>query len=215
MLDCWLRRAGARAEFFLVSNNMMDEINQEAIRLGGRPRCFIATKEAVDDLGEDVIFALGNDGARLLKNHFGADPECPCWIADDFDFDQATKTGKTGQTYRLIAYLNDDCLLICVAKQGQIGVPDNEGEQSTPRPPLPEWANQWGKHWAGRRSCGGGPATTEKRTYNGRFLPALSSGLSPQALAGPLRPIGGILLTPPSPLPSEAFGACGLTSSTP
>ncbi len=46
MLESWLRRAGARAKFFLVSNNIMDEINQETIRLGGRPRCFIATKEA-------------------------------------------------------------------------------------------------------------------------------------------------------------------------
>lgn len=150
MLESWLRRAGAKAEFFFVSNKMMDEINEEAIRLGGRPRCFIATKEAVDDLGEDVIFALANDGARLLKNHFGDDPKCPCWIADDFDFDQATKTGKPGKTYRLIAYLNDDCLLICVAKQGQIGVPNSDGGQATLHPSLPEWADRWGERlgWA-------------------------------------------------------------------
>jgi hypothetical protein len=78
-----------------------------------------------------VIFALGNDGARLLKNHFGDDPACPCWIADDFDFDQATKAGKPGHACRLIAYLS--------------GVPDSEGERTTPRPPLPEWADKWGE----------------------------------------------------------------------
>jgi hypothetical protein len=76
-VEALIKYAGARAEFFLVSNNMIDEINEEAFRLGGRPRLFIATKDAVAELGEDVIFALGNDGARLLKNHFGDDPECP------------------------------------------------------------------------------------------------------------------------------------------
>jgi hypothetical protein len=32
-----------------------------------------------------------------------------------------------------------------VAKQGQIGVPDHEGEQPPPLPPLPEWADRWGE----------------------------------------------------------------------
>jgi len=134
-LEEWLRQAQAKAEFFFVTNNLMEEINLEACRLGGRPRHFIATKEAVGELGEDVIFALGNDGAYLLKQHFGDDPKPPCWILDDFDFDPTTKTGMPGKTYRLIACLNDDSLLICVAKQGQIGVPANECKQA---PPLPE-----------------------------------------------------------------------------
>ena len=39
--------------------------------------------------------------------------------------------------HRLIAYLSDDFLLICVAKQGQIAVPDNEGDQAMPVRPSP------------------------------------------------------------------------------
>jgi hypothetical protein len=162
MPEGWLRKAGARAEFFLVSNTMIDEINREAFRLGGRPRHFIATKDAVAELGEDVIFALGNDGARLLKNHFGDAPECPCWIADEFDFDQATKAGKPGHAYRLIAYLSDDFLLICVAKQGQIGVPDSEVEKTTPRPSLPEWADKWGESLGWPKKLRRWPGKNEK-----------------------------------------------------
>jgi hypothetical protein len=43
-------------------------------------------------------------------------------------------------------YENDpDAIRVPYPPQGQIGVPDQEGEKPPPLPPLPEWADKWGE----------------------------------------------------------------------